>query len=319
MLLRSFTAFISLSLFHVYSVLCASQPENDAAAPAVLSSVLEVGALAVAADCQRSCFPALNFTMPTQVPSSLDGWWCSMDCEHAFLGFSYEVTGCQSLSQLNADFADMRKNFNARYVRLYGGCDQSGFYDNVIEAAWQNTLGVHALIWFGFTGGNEWQTRRDDLFNTLHNNTKAPFVTRGVQFGSEPLYDDVLSHESLTEQVVLAKILLSDVRIPVTVSELAYGYQERGALDVLSQLDFINAHMLPFFSTEATTGSAAWPLFNKTWTGLSRTETAKRCILMRTGGPRRRLLACRPTRLTPWPALVAKRGTSRCSTANARH
>ncbi|KAI6100772.1 glycoside hydrolase family 17 protein [Pisolithus croceorrhizus] len=260
MLFRSFTAFISLSLFCVYSALCASPPENDAAVPAVLSSVLEVGALAAADDCQRSCFPALNFTMPTEVPSSLDGWWCSMDCEHAFLGFSYEVTACQSLSQLNADFADMRKNFNARYVRLYGACDQSGFYDDVIEAAWQNTLGVHALIWFGFTGGNEWETRRDDLFNTLHNNTKAPFVTRGVQFGSEPLYDDVLSHESLTEQVVLAKILLSDVLIPVTVSELAYGYQERGALDVLDQLDFINAHMLPFFSTEATTGSAAWPL-----------------------------------------------------------
>ncbi|KAI5989470.1 glycoside hydrolase superfamily [Pisolithus marmoratus] len=198
--------------------------------------------------------------MPTRVPSSIDGWWCPVDCEHAFLGFSYEVTSCQSLSQLKADFANMRKTFNARYVRLYGACDKSGFYNNIIEAAWQNTLGVHALIWFGFDGGSEWEMRRDDLFDTLHTNPKAPFVTRGVQFGSEPLFDDVLSRQSLTEQVVLAKKNLSDVRIPVTVSELAYGYQERAALDVLGEIDFINAHILPFFSTNATTGGAAWPL-----------------------------------------------------------
>ncbi|KAI6030056.1 hypothetical protein EDC04DRAFT_2898701 [Pisolithus marmoratus] len=198
--------------------------------------------------------------MPAQVPSSLHDWWCPMECEHAFLGFSYVVTGCQNLTQLNSDFADIRKNFKGRYIRLYGACDQPGFYDNVIEAAWQNTLGVHALIWFGFDGGNIWKTRRDNLFKTLHTNPKAPFVTRAVQFGSEPLFDNVLPHESLTEQVVLAKILLSDVLIPVTVSEMAYGYQARGAQDVLDQIDFIDAHILPFFSTNATMGSAAWPI-----------------------------------------------------------
>jgi hypothetical protein len=54
---------------------------------------------------------------------------------------------------------------------------------------------------------------------------------------------------------------LSRVGIPVTVSELAYGYQERGgAQDVLDAIDFINVHMLPFFSKNATIGSAAWPL-----------------------------------------------------------
>lgn len=285
MLFRSFTLLICSSLFCAYSVFCAPHPVNDAVIPAVLSSVLEVGALAVANNCQRSCFPALNFTMPTEVPSSLDEWWCPMDCEHAFLGFSYEVTGCQSLSQLNADFANMRKTFNARYVRLYGACDQSGFYDNVIEAAWQNTLGVHALIWFGFTGGNAWETRRDTLFDTLHTNAKAPFVTRGVQFGSEPLYDDVLSYQSLTEQVVLAKTNLSDVRIPVTVSELAYGYQERGALDVLDRIDFINAHMLPFFSSNATTGGAAWPLVQQDMDWFIQNGNAKKIYFDENGWP----------------------------------
>jgi len=57
------------------------------------------------------------------------------------------------------------------------------------------------------------------------------------------------------------KSKLSGVGIPVTVSELAFGYQERGgAQDVLEAIDFINVHMLPFFSALASTGSAAWPL-----------------------------------------------------------
>jgi hypothetical protein len=104
-------------------------------------------------------------------------------------------------------------------------------------------------------------TRRDSLVSSLVGNPKAKFVTRGVQFGSEPLFDNVLPHSELASQVISLKSKLSGVGIPVTVSELAYGYQERGgAQDVLDAIDFINAHMLPFFSALATTGSAAWPL-----------------------------------------------------------
>ena len=92
-----------------------------------------------------SCFPAYGFQMPSQVPSNLDGWWCNPADEYAFLGFSYEITPCefltfhtfsvlctspflgQSLAQLQKDFADIRNTFNARYVRLYGACDNAGF------------------------------------------------------------------------------------------------------------------------------------------------------------------------------------------------
>ena len=38
-----------------------------------------------------------------------------------------DVTSGQSRSQLNAEFADIRYNFNGRYVRLYGFCDNEGF------------------------------------------------------------------------------------------------------------------------------------------------------------------------------------------------
>lgn len=111
------------------------------------------------------------------------------------------------------------------------------------------------LSQFGFGGTDQWIGRRDSLLGTLHLNPKAKFVTRGVQFGSEPLFDRVLSPGQLAKQVLSAKKNLSTLGIPVTVSELAYGYQENeGAQDVLDAIDFVNIHMLPFFSSKASTG-----------------------------------------------------------------
>lgn len=102
-----------------------------------------------------------------------------------------------------------------------------------------------------------------------------------VQFGSEPLFDGVLPPTDLAAQVSDAKYSLSDLDIPVTVSELAYGYQENGgAQNVLDAIDSINIHMLPFFAQNASTGKSphhrvalllrpqitgdkAWPLVQK--------------------------------------------------------
>ncbi|KAH8108086.1 glycoside hydrolase superfamily [Cristinia sonorae] len=202
--------------------------------------------------------------MPSSVPKTLTDWWCDASTEYAFLGFSYEVTACQSRDQLHREFADIRQNFNSRYVRLYGFCDRKGFYDDIVDAAWANTLGVHALIWFGFDGDDLWKGRRDVLLGALHSNPRAKFVTRVLQFGSEPLYDNVLPHDQLTQQVIKAKANLSDLHIPVTVSELAYGFQERGgAQDLLDAIDSINIHMLPFFAQDASTSAQAWPLVQR--------------------------------------------------------
>ncbi|KAG6831507.1 hypothetical protein H0H92_009775 [Tricholoma furcatifolium] len=198
------------------------------------------------------CFPALGFIMPSNVPASLDDWWCDPHTEYAFVGFSYEVTQCQSQAALKSDFLDIRKRFDGRYVRLYGFCDRQGFYNDVVEAAWHAGIGVHALIWFGFDGGTEWMRRRDELFAILHSNPKAKFVTRVVQFGSEPLFDKVLSPSALTDQVNAAKEKLASLRISVTVSDLAYSFQESGGSEVLRAVDSINAHILPFFSTKAS-------------------------------------------------------------------
>ncbi|KAL9712002.1 hypothetical protein Ac2012v2_005078 [Leucoagaricus gongylophorus] len=210
-----------------------------------------------------SCFPALGFEMPSEVPpdSKFSSWWCDPVNEYAFVGFSYEVTACQNRSQLISEFKDIRNHFRSRYVRLYGACDRKGFYEDIVDAAWEAGLGVHALVWFGFNGDDIWIGRRDTLLAALHSIPKAKWVTRVLQFGSEPLFDNVLPHDQLAQQVIQAKSNLSSLRIPVTVSELAYGFQERGgAQDVLDAIDSINIHMLPFFAQTASTAKKAWPL-----------------------------------------------------------
>jgi len=81
------------------------------------------------------------------------------------------------------------------------------------------------VIQFGWDDPNIWKTRRDTLLGTLHANPKAKYVTRVVQFGSEPLFDSALDPGELASQVRQAKANLSSLEIPVTISEMAYGYQ----------------------------------------------------------------------------------------------
>ncbi|TFK98213.1 glycoside hydrolase superfamily [Pterulicium gracile] len=210
------------------------------------------------------CFPSAEFTMPSTVPNTTANWWCPMNNEYAFMGFSYSLYNCQSLSQMQREFKDMKTKFKARYVRLYAVCDRKGFYDDVITAAWDNGLGVHALIWFGFDNTPEWKDRRATLFNTLHTHPKARFVTRALQFGSEPLYDWVLTPDELAAEVVKARKNLTSIGIPVTISEMAWGYQlHGGSKSVLEAVDFFDIHMLPYFSQQASTSDKAWPILMK--------------------------------------------------------
>ncbi|KAF5367137.1 hypothetical protein D9758_003870 [Tetrapyrgos nigripes] len=234
----------------------------------------------------QNCFPALGFKMPSAVPSSTNNWWCDQSTEYAFLGFSYEVTACQSRGQLIADFANIRKQFNGRYVRMYGACDRDGFYDDIVEAAWEAGIGVHALIWFGFDGGNIWQARCDSLVNSLWSNPKAKFVTRVVQFGSEPMFDSVLSVGNLAAHIWDLKGKIAALGIPITVSEMAYGYtKNNGALPVMSAIDIIDAHMLPFFAQDASTATQAWPIVTRDVEWFIQNGQGKKLILSQNGWP----------------------------------
>ncbi|KAL1682820.1 glycoside hydrolase superfamily [Schizophyllum commune] len=224
--------------------------------------------------------------MPDNVPNTTDGWWCDYADEYAFVGFSYEVTACQSLARLTREFKDIRTRFNGRYVRLYGACDRENFYDDVVEAAWEANVGVHALVWFGFDGTDEWKGRRDAVFNTIQNNPKARFVTRVLQFGSEPLYDWVLTPEQLATQVNKAKKVLNPLGVNVTISEMAYGYQEHdNAKPVMDAIDLIDAHMLPFFAQDTSTANKSWPLVIRDINWFLENGQGKKMYLSENGWP----------------------------------
>ncbi|XP_006458998.1 B-(1-6) glucan synthase [Agaricus bisporus var. bisporus H97] len=232
------------------------------------------------------CFPGFNFKMPESPPASLTGWWCDWDTEYAFVGFSYEVSACQSLHTLKTEFMDIRQRFHGRYVRIYGTCDRKGFNDDVINAAWHAGIGVHALIWFGFDGDNKWKGRRDALFSTLHSNPYAKFVVRVVQFGSEPLFDGVLSSSSLAKEVWRAKSELAKLQIPVTVSDMAYSYQkDRASSHVIDAIDIIDAHILPFFSRDASTAKKSWPLVQQDLNWFLNNGQGKKIYLSQNGWP----------------------------------
>ncbi|KAJ2918500.1 hypothetical protein MD484_g1937, partial [Candolleomyces efflorescens] len=91
----------------------------------------------------------------------------------------------------------------------------------------------YAFMGFSYeTTAYIYKSRRDALFNILKSNSKAKFVTRVVQFGSEPLYDWA-----------------------IYAADLANERKDDGSMDVLKAVDFVDAHMLPFFSQQASTVS----------------------------------------------------------------
>ncbi|KAK0529377.1 hypothetical protein OC834_003716, partial [Tilletia horrida] len=244
----------------------------------------------------KSCFPALDFKMPDEVPDAdaPDGWWCDMQDEYAFLGFSYDLSSCPSLKTLRADFKRMRTEFNSRYVRLYSACDDTSrdLNADLITAAWENGLGLHMLIWFGFDGGDQWRTRKRDLVRTIKADRRAPFVVRSVVVGSEPLFDSVLEPEELAAQIMDVKDKLSNYTgkgldgMQVTLSEMPYGFMSKGnAPSVFKAMDVVQGNVLPFFDQRATTGGQAWSLVTSAYTYFQQQAKGKKVLYTQIGWP----------------------------------
>lgn len=240
----------------------------------------------------NACFPSLAFQPlnPRNGPPStpLSQWWCDDATENGFLGFTYAGWDCPSLSKLKSDLGRMRSQFKARYVRMYGSCDDDGTYlNNLVTAAYSVGMGIHATIWFGFDGDDSWMGRRDQLVNVIRTNRLAKYVIRTVDVGSEPLFDWVLSPQDLANQIYYVKSLIGSYGIKVSISEMKYGYEVQGnAQMVLDAEDVVHAHELPFFDWDATTGDQAMPsLLDSTNWFVQQTYWNKKIIYSQTGWP----------------------------------
>jgi hypothetical protein len=79
----------------------------------------------------------------------------------------------------------MKSEFSARYVRLYGVCDEPWFNDALVDAAAGAGVGLYGLVWFGFDGGDEWKGRMDRLVTTIKTNPKVGLLVMGIRLGRE--------------------------------------------------------------------------------------------------------------------------------------
>jgi len=181
------------------------------------------------------------------------------------------------------DFKNMKSQFGARYVRIYAACDRDGFYDDVVDAAWDAGVGVFSLVWFGFDGGNEWQGRLSALEGTIMNNAKAPFVIRNLAVGSEPMFDHVLPIDQLVSTIQSVQGKVSQSGIQVSVSDMAYLFAQNPS--VLSAVEHIESNTLPFFAGDATTGDKAWHNVQSDLSTYTSNAPGKKIYLTQTGWP----------------------------------
>lgn len=236
-----------------------------------------------------SCFPAIGFVPPKgRAPSTPSyRWWCSRESEYAFLGFSYSVDSCPSQTQMQHDFATMRTQYRARYVRVYGACENNNaFYDRIVAAAYDAGIGVYALVWFGFDGSNKWQGRLDGLVKTATHNRLASYVIRSIAIGSEPLYDGAISASALTTAIQRTRAQVKWLGIEVTTSEMAY--KLAAAPNVVSAADHIELNLLPFFAQTATYGNstaAHQQVLRELGQMRDATHGAKKLFVTQTGWP----------------------------------
>ncbi|PVF94620.1 hypothetical protein CPB86DRAFT_776546 [Serendipita vermifera] len=240
----------------------------------------------------NGCFPASISSLPNpsagKPARSPSNWWCPLESENGFLGFTYYVEWCQDRDTLARDFTRMRTQFGARYVRMYSWCDwDDGFFDRFVSTAYSSGLGVYATIWFGFDGTDEWMGRRDKIFDFVRKNAYAPYAIRSVDVGSEPLYDWVLEPQQLADQINYVKSVLNPYGIKVSISEMQYGYSVQGDSQmVLDAQDVVHTHQLPFFDQDAKFGSDAGPsVFSSTNWFVSHTNWNRKIIFTQTGWP----------------------------------
>jgi hypothetical protein len=81
--------------------------------------------------------------------------------------------------------------------------------------------------------------------------------------GCKSLFDSVLSVSALPAQITKAKKTLALLDIPVTVSDIGYGFTKDGGSEAaLQAIDQISRHELLFFSSEC--GIGMWNLIRGT-------------------------------------------------------
>jgi len=213
---------------------------------------------------------------------------------YAFAGFVYAIDACQSSGTLKKDFSNMVNKYKARNVITFGQCQSKGFYGQIISAAKESNINL-ILLAHTLPGGSYNDGAISSTISTIVKAIIAnPDPVLALAMGDEPYYDhDLGGVGGIVGKINYARsqFKAAGLDIPISISEMAYGFQSAGQTSASSQgvkaLDFIMANVFPYFSQSATTGGSqgAWNSFKKDIEFFEKIADGKPVLVTQTGWP----------------------------------
>jgi len=179
---------------------------------------------------------------------------------YAFSGFVYNIDGCVDTATVHTAMKDMFVTYKARVFITFGGCDQANYFSDLIGYAGSVGIKIIPLVWFGYDGGTQWKTRADVITKAVIAN---PAPVYGVAYGDEPLYDWAAGDpQDLANAInsMKSQFKSAGLNIPVSISEMAYGYQQAmpGAQAVIDAVDMAMINTFPYFAQDAHEGGSSY-------------------------------------------------------------
>jgi len=209
---------------------------------------------------------------------------------YAFSGFVYNIDGCTSENTVKNQWQDMVTTYKARLVITFGACDNANYFSDLINIASSVGLKIIPLVWFGYDGGNQWKTRASVIQKAVIAN---PGPVYGVAYGDEPLYDWAAGDpQTLANAINSMKSAFKSagINIPVSISEMAYGYQQAmssGAQSVIDAVDMAMVNTFPYFAQDAHDGGSnySWNDFTNDINWFKQHFGSKLILVTQTGWP----------------------------------
>ncbi|KAI0102408.1 glycoside hydrolase family 17 protein [Nemania sp. FL0031] len=221
------------------------------------------------------CFPYGSAVLPKNlsIPDiPLDEWKCPPSMAYGFQGFSYplEDPDCSAFSNsfesMNADFAQMKRDFGAKIVRLYYPlCLEASVFQNALKAGVANNMAVIFQVWTAFGQNDDWKTSQQAIYDVLESpefGPIAPYVVHSIDFGSEPVTDgmDMIRTDGGTQflkDLASLRAKANSYGIPAGISEEWDRPGDMSSEDgtslgpigagVKENSDYCHAHIMPYY------------------------------------------------------------------------
>ncbi|KAI0436656.1 glycoside hydrolase family 17 protein [Xylaria telfairii] len=232
-----------------------------------------------------NCFPYGSAVIPKDlsVPNvSLNEWRCPLSMAYGFQGFSYplEESDCSAFSNsfesMNADFAQMKRDFGARIVRLYYPlCLNASVFENALKAGVANNMAVIFQVWTDFGTSDAWKLSQQAIYDVLESpvfGPIAPYVVHSIDFGSEPVTDGMDGigadgGKQFIKDLGLLREKANSYGIPAGISEEWDRPSDMRSQDgtglgdigtsVKANSDYCHAHIMPYYHSDITL-SGSW-------------------------------------------------------------